>query len=149
MSYAIDVNVLLYASDPQSSRHAAAIRFLRDIPERRDLLCIPYSVALGYLRMATDPRIFRQPLTPDEALQNLESLALLPNVRFLAEREGFFETYREVTTSMSVRGALVPDAHIAVTLRQHDISVFYTADRDFRRFEFLDVRDPFIPAEGR
>ena len=99
--------------------------------------------------MATDPRIFRQPLTPEEALQNLESLALLPNVRFLAEREGFFEIYREVTASMSVRGALVPDAHIAAILQQHDIGVFYTADRDFRRFEFLDVRDPFIPAAGR
>jgi predicted nucleic acid-binding protein len=62
---------------------------------------------------------------------------------------GFFETYREVTASMSVRGNLVPDAHIAAILKQHNISVFYTSDRDFRRFAFLDVRDPFTRAADR
>jgi predicted nucleic acid-binding protein len=70
-------------------------------------------------------------------------------VRFLSERDGFFETYREVTASLSVRGNLVPDAHIATILRQHEVRVFYTADRDFRRFAFLDVRDPFTPSTNR
>jgi uncharacterized protein len=88
-------------------------------------------------------------LTPEQALQDLESLAALPNVRFLSEREGFFDDYREVTASMPTRGNLVPDVHVATILRQHDIRVFYTADRDFRRFPFLDVRDPFTPAAGR
>jgi uncharacterized protein len=146
MSFAIDVNVLLYASNVDAPQQAEAIRFLRDVAERKELIGIPYPVALGYLRIATHPRIFPHPLTPEEALSNLGSLAALPNVRFLSEREGFFEDYREMTASISARGNLVPDAHTATILRQHDIHVLYTADRDFRRFAFLDVRDPFTPA---
>lgn len=149
MSYAIDVNLLLYASDADAPRHDAAIRFLKETSARRELLGIPYPVALGYLRIATHPRIFRHPLTPEEALANLDTLAALPNVRFLSEREGFFDEYREITASLTARGNVVPDAHIATILRQHDIRVLYTSDRDFRRFEFLDVRDPFTPAANR
>jgi predicted nucleic acid-binding protein len=37
----------------------------------------------------------------------------------------------------------VPDAHVAALLFQHGVRRFYTRDADFRRFAFLDVRDPF------
>ena len=42
-----------------------------------------------------------------------------------------------------MRGNLVPDAHLAALLRQHGIRTLYTNDSDFRRFSFLDVRNPF------
>src|SRR5256885_8019306 len=109
--------LLLYAPTAAAPRHATAIHFLRDISERKELLAIPYPVALGYLRIATHPRVFPRPLMPEEALHNLESLATLPNVRFLSERDGFFDQYREITGSVSARGNLVPDAHIATILR--------------------------------
>ena len=149
MSYAIDVNILLYASNNDAPNQEAAVRFLKETSSRRELMGIPFPVALGYLRIATHARIFRHPLTPEEAMANLDTLAALPNVRFLSEREGFFDDYRELTASLTARGNLVPDAHIATILRQHDIRVLYTSDRDFRRFEFLDVRDPFTPATNR
>jgi len=38
---------------------------------------------------------------------------------------------------------LVPDAHLATVLRQHGVRTLYTSDRDFLKFRFLDVRDPF------
>jgi predicted nucleic acid-binding protein len=40
------------------------------------------------------------------------------------------------------RGNLVPDAHLAAVLRDNGIAAIYTNDRDFRKFAFLDVRDP-------
>ena len=51
--------------------------------------------------------------------------------------------YREVTGSFPVRGNLVPDAHLAALLKQHGVRTLYTRDGDFRKFSFLDVRDPF------
>jgi predicted nucleic acid-binding protein len=43
---------------------------------------------------------------------------------------------------MPTRGILVPDAHLAAVLRQSGITTLYTHDRDFRKFAFLDVREP-------
>jgi toxin-antitoxin system PIN domain toxin len=98
---------------------------------------------MGYLRISTHPGIFSSPLTPDEALGNLESLLNLPRVKVLTELDGFFEVYREVTGQFPVRGNLVPDAHLAALLRQHDVRMIYTTDTDFKKFDFLKVRNPF------
>jgi predicted nucleic acid-binding protein len=35
------------------------------------------------------------------------------------------------------------DAHLAALLLQHDVRVLYTNDRDFRKFDFLETRNPF------
>lgn len=43
-----------------------------------------------------------------------------------------------------VRGNLVPDAHLAALLKQNGIKALFTNDADFRRFPYLDVRNPFL-----
>jgi len=98
---------------------------------------------MSYLRIATHPAVFANPLTPQEAMNNVESLIHLPHARVLSEEEGFWEVYRAVTSRIPIRGNLVPDAHVAAILRQHGVKTFFTRDRDFLKFPFLDVRDPF------
>lgn len=97
---------------------------------------------MSYLRIATHPSIFAAPLSPSEALGNVSALLQLRHVRTLSEQEGFLEIYREVSGSFPVRGNLVPDAHLAAILRQHGVRTLYTNDADFRKFDFLEIRDP-------
>jgi uncharacterized protein len=143
MSYSVDANVLLYASDRSNARNPEAIRFLEQRAADPDLFCIAWSTLMAYLRIATHPRIFSRPLSPSEALGNVASLLSLPRLRVLSEGEDFLEIYRNVTTHFPVRGNLVPDAHLAALLRQHGVRRLYTVDRDFRKFDFLEVADPF------
>lgn len=143
MSFSCDVNVLLYASDTSSPVHAAALGFLEQAAGGGDLWCLGWPTVMSYLRMATHPRLFASPLSPAEALDNVAALAGLPHVRLLAEEPGFLEVYREVTGSFPVRGNLVPDAHLAALLTQHGVRTLFTRDTDFRKFDFLEVRDPF------
>jgi len=143
VSFSCDVNVLLYASDTTSPVHVAARRFLDDAAKGGDLFCLGWPTVMSYLRMATHPRIFGAPLTPAEALANIEGLVGLPHVRMVAEEEGFLAVYREVTGAFPVRGNLVPDAHLVAVLKQHGVKTLFTHDADFRKFAFLDVRDPF------
>ena len=112
MSFSIDVNLLLYASTTGSPFHERASEFVTDV--------------------APNPC----------ALENVESILRLPHVRMLREEEGFWDLYREVTRGIAVRGKLVPDAHLATILRQHGVTTLFTNDRDFRLFDFLDVRNP-------
>lgn len=143
MSYSVDVNILLYASDRTSHHHTSANRFLENRASSSELFCLAWPTLMSYLRIATHPRIFAQPLSPSEAFGNIEALTSLPQVRVLSETEGFLDVYRAVTENRSVRGNLVPDAHLAALLRQHDVPRLYTTDQDFRKFDFLDVQDPF------
>jgi uncharacterized protein len=143
VSYSVDVNIFLYASDTSSSRQPTAMRFLEQRGSDPDLFCITWPTLMAFLRISTHPRIFARPLSPGEALGNVESLLTLPRVRVLAEDEGFLGIYREVTARAPVRGNQVPDAHLAALLRQHGVRRLYSVDRDFRRFDFLEVIDPF------
>jgi len=145
VSFSCDVNVLLYASDSASSVHQPARRFLKAAAAGGDLCCLGWPTVMSYLRIATHPGIFSSPLTPAQALGNIDALVGLPHVRLLAEEGGFLEVYREVTGTFPVRGNLVPDAHLAALLKQHGVRTLYTRDADFRKFAFLEVRDPFAP----
>ncbi len=143
MSFAIDVNVLLYASNTVSAEHERAKEFLEKCAQGSELMCLAWLTVMSYLRMATHPGIFTRPLSPDAAMRNIETLARLPHVRMLSEQDGFLVLYREVMDELPVRGNLVPDAHLAVVLRQNGVRKLWSRDRDFRKFSFLDVIDPF------
>ncbi len=143
MSYSVDANLLLYASDRSSPWHARAGEFLASCAVRPEMFCLAWPTAMSYLRIATHPGIFAAPLTPAEAETNIERLIALPRVRVIAETEGFWQAYRQVGADAPVRGNLVPDAHLAALLLLHGVSTLFTRDRDFLKFPSLTVRDPF------
>ena len=143
MSYTVDVNILLYASDRESPYHASASAFLRERAEDPDIFCLTWPVIMGYLRLATHPRLFTSPLAPQDAIDNIAALLSLPRCRVVSEPEHFLEVYRHIAVEVAARGNLVPDAHVAALARAHGVRTIYTRDRDFRKFPFLRVVDPF------
>jgi len=143
VSYSVDVNVLVYASDESSPLHERASGFLNRCSADPEPLCLGWPTIMAYVRIVTHPRIFGHPLTPSRATRNVDSLLGLPQVRVLSEKDGFWDRYRRLTGTFTVRGNLVPDAHLAALLLQHDVRVLYTRDGDFKKFGDLEVRDPF------
>ena len=143
MSCSVDVNILLYASDASSEHHAKAAAFLKALAERNEACYLSWLTIMSYLRMATHSRIYSAPLTPAEAMTNIERLLARPHVRTLSEGDGYWAVYTDVARETPVRGNLVPDAHLAALLKQHGIRTLYTHDRDFLKFSFLRVIDPF------
>ncbi|MCA1726239.1 MAG: type II toxin-antitoxin system VapC family toxin [Actinobacteria bacterium] len=143
MSATLDINVLLYASDRSSPFNAKAVALLEQLAAGPDLLYVFWPVVMGYLRMATHPAIFVRPLSVPEATANVEGLLALPHVRTPGEQEVFWEVYRATTERVVVRGNLVPDAHLAALMRENGVGTVWSHDRDFRKFEGIQVRDPF------
>ena len=146
MSFALDVNILLYASDTSSPHFERARSFIESCMVQDEIFTVGWLTVMGYLRIATHPAVFDRPLSPGEAMANIEMLRDLPQVRFLSEEEGFWNAYRTTTAEVPTRGNLVPDAHLAALLRQHGVKTLYTHDRDFLKFSFLEVRDPLSSA---
>lgn len=144
MSFGIDANILLCASDTESPAHERAVAFLHGCTAGRELFCIAWVTAMSYLRIATHPAIFSRPLTAIEAMDNLAALLTLPHCRAIGEDDGFRETWRDVTGALPARGNAVPDAHPACGLGQHGVRRLYTRDRDFRRFDFIEAIDPLV-----
>jgi uncharacterized protein len=145
MSASVDANILVYASNDRDPQSAGAKELLRRLADGPEILYLFWPTILGYLRIVTHPSILRPPLTPREATTNIERLVSRPHVRTPGEAATFWGLFRDSGGS-TARGNAVPDMHLAALMRENGVRILYTRDRGFRRFDFLDVRDPF--AEG-
>ena len=142
MSVTVDANILVYASNADDPQHDRALALVERLAIGPEIVYLFWPVLLGYLRIATHPAILPNPLAPGVAMANIEALIDRPHIRVVGEAEGFWPTFRR-TAGDRPRGNDVPDAHLASLMRQHDVRVIWTRDRDFRRFDGIDVRDPF------
>ena len=143
MTFTLDINLLLYASDASSPFHPTARAFLDHLAEGPEIAYLFWPVISGYLRIATHPAIFDAPLTPDEAMANMDELLSFPHVQSPGEGERFWSRFREVSAEAAARGNLFPDAHVVALMRENGLRTIWTHDRDYRRFDGVEVRDPF------
>jgi toxin-antitoxin system PIN domain toxin len=143
VSATVDANILVYASNSSDPSFADARALVEHLARGPDLLYVFWPVLMGYLRIVTHPAILPRPLSMRDALRNIAALVDQPHVRSPGEQDGFWAIVRSVTDEQT-RGNDIPDVHIAALMRQHGVRIIHTRDRGFRRFPWLEVRDPFV-----
>ena len=143
MSYTLDANILLHASDESSAQHTTARRIIARLADGPEIAYLFWPTVMAYLRIATHPAVFARPLSIGEAVGNIEQLLARAHVRSSGEGEAFWRSFREVADDALPTGNLVPDAHLAALALENEVRTILTRDRDFRRFPRLEVRDPF------
>lgn len=143
MTTTVDVNLLLYASDASSPLHEPARALLDRLSRGPEIVYLFWPVITGFLRIATHPAVFDSPLSPEEAVANIDGLLSLPHAQAPGEGERFWPRFREVADEAGARGNLIPDAHVVALMRENGVREIWTHDRDYRRFDGIDPRDPF------
>jgi toxin-antitoxin system PIN domain toxin len=143
MSASLDANILLYASDQSNPAGLKAREILRGFVESGEVFFLAWPTVMAYVRIATHPRIFANPLSHAEAVANIDMLISCPHVRMLGEDDGFWDAYKRASTDVATHGNLVPDTHLATILRQHGVDTIYTRDKDFLKYTWLRVVNPF------
>ena len=143
MSYTVDANVLLYASDEASPLHARAGEFVSRMAAGPEIVYLFWPTIVAYLRIATHLAVFARPLSADEALGNIDQLLVRSHVQSPGEGDRFWSRYREVARDAVPTGNLVADAHVVALMLENDVRTIWTRDRDFRRFSGIEIRDPF------
>jgi toxin-antitoxin system PIN domain toxin len=147
VSYTVDANVLLYASDEASSLHERALELVEGMARGPEICYLFWPTIMAYLRIATHPHVFARPLSAAQALGNVEQLLVRPHVQAPGEQERFWQRYREVAVDAVPTGNLVPDAHLVALMLENGVRTIWSRDRDFRRFHGIEVRDPFELSE--
>lgn len=143
MSFAIDANLLLYASDETSELHDPAVELVDRIAIGPEIAYLFWPVTMAYLRIATHPAIFARPLSHADARANVETLLALPHVQAVGEGDGFWDRFGEVADDVTPTGNLVPDAHLVALMLANGVRTIWTRDRDYRKFRGIRVHDPF------
>jgi hypothetical protein len=130
-----DVNVLLAASRTDHPHYAIADQWLATAVSAAEaggsLIILPMVLA-GFLRLATHPRIFRQPTPPEAAVAFAESLLSSPGVE-VADLGREWPALRRLVEQHRLAGNDVPDAWIAAAVLTLGTRLV-TFDRGFERW---------------
>jgi len=143
MSRTLDVNLLVYAADQTADRHERARAFLDHVATSRSITYLFWPVLLGYVRIVTHAGILSSPLSPADAITDVDDLIRRPQIVVAAEGERFWRSFKEVASATPPRGPLVPDAHLVALMLEHGVTTMWTGDRDFRKFDGIAVKNPF------
>ena len=130
----LDANVLLHAVNERSREHAHAERWLRQALGGGEAVAFAWTVLLAFLRLATHPSVFSDPLTSDRAADLVERwLAARPAVT-VTPTARHLPLLRGLLAQTGTAGNLVGDAHLAALALEYGATVV-SFDRDFGRFD--------------
>ena len=137
----VDANLLLYAVDEASPHHKVAKSWLEHELSGPETFAFAWAVLLAFTRLATNPRVFKEPLTPEEALDLVDSLLAQPNVVVVHPTDRHSPLLRELLGSFGTAGNLVSDAHLAALSLEHGAELC-SGDADFARLPRLQWFNP-------
>jgi toxin-antitoxin system PIN domain toxin len=139
----VDVNLLLYAVNRDSVHHARAKGWLERVLSGDEPIALPWAVLLGFIRIATSERILPHPLTPDQALEVVDSWVAQPVVVLLAPGTEHWQMLRMLLVEAGTAGNLVTDAHLAALAIESGAELC-SSDSDFARFAKLRWTNPLM-----
>ena len=133
-----DVNVLVYAHRHDSPHHATSRAWLEGALAGDDALAVTEFALSGFVRIATNRRIFREPTPLDVAFEFCEQFLNRDDVRILRPTTRTWRLFQAACTFARISGGDVSDAYLAAQAMEHNVE-FVTADRGFHRFPGLRV----------
>lgn len=133
-----DVNVLVHLHRDDHPQHQVAQQWWRDSSAQGEPLTVPDLIWVGFMRLATHRRIYREPSTPETAWQFVESVRAQGIYIEYSRHPRLLDTFGAQVREAKASADLVTDAYIASAALALGASVV-TFDRDFRRFDGLSV----------
>ncbi|GDY22124.1 ribonuclease VapC [Verrucomicrobiota bacterium] len=143
----VDANLLLYAIDTASPHHAAARAWWDGQLANEEPLGLAWVTILAFLRLSTNPKVFRDPCTIAGAMQHVESWLARPSVRLVAATANHWRCLQGLLLAVGATGNLTTDAHLVALAIEHDCELC-TTDGDFKRFPGLKWRNPLSGAQA-
>lgn len=139
----IDTNLWLYASLQETPHHIAAKAWLERQLNGDEAIALPWSVVLAVVRISTQSRLMRHPLSPSQVLMLVDGWLQHPLVNVVQPGAGHWETLCQLIRTAGSAGNLTSDAHLAALAIEHDCTLC-SADSDFGRFPGLRFHNPLL-----
>lgn len=137
----VDANILLYAEDQLSPDHAKARAWWDASLSGFSPVCFCWTVLNAFIRIGTNPRVFEQPLSLEQAVSRVQSWMDQPCARIVNPTERHWAVFQQMLREGQAVGNLVTDAHLAALAVEHGCELIST-DSDFSRFPGIRWRNP-------
>jgi toxin-antitoxin system PIN domain toxin len=128
-----DVNVLVYAHRAETAEHDRYGAWLTTLATGPEPFALSELAMHGFVRIATNPKIFDPPSTSAQCFKFLDALLARPGCLMLRPGIEHWKIFQQLCEGGKLRGKIVADAvHAAVAIESG--CEWVTADTDFGRF---------------
>ena len=129
-----DVNIFIYAHREDEKCHEAYAKWLKTLVDGAEPFALSVLVAVGFMRIVTNRRIYENPTPLPVALAFIEQLTSHPRCRTALPTGSHLGEVIRLCRASSATGKLVADAqHAALAISEG--CTWVTRDSDFARFE--------------
>lgn len=146
---AVDSNILVYAHREDSPWHIPAEKRLTELANSGFPWAIPWPCVHEFLGIVTNPRIYRRPSLVTEALDQVGAWLECPWLYTIGELDGYWEVLASHLRSGRIVGSMVHDAKIVAICQQHGVEMLWSADRDFSRFQGMEIVNPLLSSSQK
>ena len=136
-----DVNILVHAHRLEAPEHGRYSEWLKALAVGPAPFGLSELGASAFVRVVTNPKIWDEPTSTEDALEFIERLRLRSNARLLTHGPTSWVHFARLCREARARGKLVADAYHAALAIEHGCELI-TADGDFARFAGLRYRHP-------
>jgi hypothetical protein len=137
----VDANILLYAEDSLSPHHREVRVWWDERLSGTEPIGLCWTVLSAFIRIGTNPRIYKRPLALEQALTRVQSWLDQPGVKILHTTERHWRVFQRMLIAGQAAANLVTDAHLAALAIEHGC-VLMSTDSDFARFPELKWKNP-------
>lgn len=134
-----DVNLLLYANIDAYPQHVRARSWLE--VSLAGEMGLPAPSIFGFVRIATNPRIYRPAMSVEDALGRVESWLAQPGVHFLAPGPRHLDLAFRLLRDLGAASSLTTDVQLAAYAIENQAELC-SNDADFGRFAGLRWVNP-------
>lgn len=136
-----DVNLLLYAHFTAFPEHPRARAWWERLLSDDAEVALTAPALFGFIRIATNPRVFAPPMDVHAAVATAERWLARPQVRFLVPGPRHLEVAWSLLRDAGTGANLTTDVQLAAYAIEYQGEV-HSCDTDFARFASLRWRDP-------
>ncbi|HEX9726681.1 MAG TPA: type II toxin-antitoxin system VapC family toxin [Vicinamibacteria bacterium] len=137
-----DLNTIIHSYNSESPNHDRARKWWEKLMNDPAPVGLAWVVMLGFIRITTNRKILKRPLTAASACNHVRSWLAQPQVAILHPGDRHPDILFALLEKLGTAGNLTTDAHLAALAIEYQAEL-HTTDRDFGRFSGLRWVNPF------
>ena len=137
----LDANLLLYAYIKDFPQHSESKKWLEKILSEKETVGLAWQIITAFIRIGTNPKIFKIPMTVRQVENRLGTLLTHSNVRLIVPTGKHWQIFLKLLKDTKAVGDLVMDAHLAALAIEYKARIA-TTDNDFKIFPELKFFNP-------
>lgn len=137
----LDVNLLIYAVDEESSHHEQTLKWFEETLSGKETVAFAWHALVGFLRITTRPLGARNAWPIQSALDEIQRWLAQPVAIVVHPTDRHVAVLRDLLAPLGTGGNLTSDAHLAALAIEHGAALC-SHDNDFSRFAGLRWIDP-------